>query len=77
MSDADPTPYVTPPLWGVASRGPFLHDGRASSLREAVAAHDGEARPAREAWSRDQAGQQDLTVFLLSLSRPAINGWVR
>jgi len=35
--------YRTPPLWGVGSTAPYLHDGRAATLAEAVLAHDGEA----------------------------------
>jgi CxxC motif-containing protein (DUF1111 family) len=68
-------PVVTPPLWGVASRGPFLHDGRASTLREAIADHDGEARASRDAWTKDDA-KKDLELFLLTLSRAPRMEWM-
>lgn len=36
--------WRTPPLWGVADSPPYLHDGRAETLTEAIAAHGGQAR---------------------------------
>jgi len=36
--------WRTPPLWGVADSAPYLHDGRAQTLVEAIAAHGGQAR---------------------------------
>jgi cytochrome c peroxidase len=36
--------WRTPPLWGVASSAPYLHDGRAATLLEAIALHGGEAK---------------------------------
>ena len=36
--------WRTPPLWGVADSAPYLHDGRAETLSEAIAAHGGEAK---------------------------------
>ena len=38
----------TAPLWGLRGRGPFLHDGRAATVTEAIEAHDGEALAARQ-----------------------------
>jgi CxxC motif-containing protein (DUF1111 family) len=37
----------TAPLWGARIRTSFLHDGRAKTLREAILAHDGQGRAAR------------------------------
>ncbi|MBE9081540.1 MULTISPECIES: di-heme oxidoredictase family protein [unclassified Tolypothrix] len=34
-----PPDFLTRPLWGVADTGPWLHDGRARSLQEAIAKH--------------------------------------
>jgi mono/diheme cytochrome c family protein len=62
--------FVTPPLWGLASRLTYLHDGRASTFEEAIRAHGGEAKAARDAWELDQIGRRDLTLFLLTLTRP-------
>lgn len=37
--------FRTPPLWGIASTGPpYLHDGRAMTVHDAIIAHGGEAR---------------------------------
>jgi CxxC motif-containing protein (DUF1111 family) len=46
----------------------FLHDGRASSIADAIQAHDGQGRRARDAFGRLSAGdRQDLLEFLGSL----------
>jgi CxxC motif-containing protein (DUF1111 family) len=34
--------WRTPPLWGVRDSAPYMHDGRADTLEEAIAAHGGE-----------------------------------
>ena len=36
--------WRTPPLWGFRDSAPYLHDGRAKNLEEAVALHGGEAK---------------------------------
>jgi CxxC motif-containing protein (DUF1111 family) len=66
---AGPADFRTPPLWGVAASGPpYLHDGRASDLAEAIAAHDGEARPTRLRWQLlPSADKAALISFLRSL----------
>jgi CxxC motif-containing protein (DUF1111 family) len=35
--------WRTPPLWGFRDSGPYLHDGRAQTLEQAVAMHGGQA----------------------------------
>jgi CxxC motif-containing protein (DUF1111 family) len=35
--------WRTPPLWGLADSAPYLHDGRAGTVVEAIALHGGEA----------------------------------
>ena len=39
--------FLTENLWGVGSTGPYLHDGRATTLAEAIALHGGEAASSR------------------------------
>src|SRR4030095_14519875 len=39
---AQPDEWRTPPLWGVADSGPYLHDGRAATLHEAIRLHAGQ-----------------------------------
>jgi CxxC motif-containing protein (DUF1111 family) len=48
---AAPNELRTPPLWGVAHTGPWLHDGSAATLQDAILAHDLEARAARDAFA--------------------------
>ncbi|MFO0983200.1 MAG: di-heme oxidoredictase family protein [Planctomycetota bacterium] len=68
---ADPgAPSVrTRPLWGVASTAPYMSDGSASSLQEAILKHDGEAAEARAAFeSAPTEDQRTLLAFLRSLA---------
>jgi len=41
--------FMTENLWGVGSTAPYMHDGRASTLTEAIHWHGGEAEPSRNA----------------------------
>ncbi|MBI3949415.1 MAG: hypothetical protein HY314_03060 [Acidobacteria bacterium] len=60
--------FMSAPLWGVSQTGPWLHDGRATTLKEAILAHGGEAQEARDSFANLPAGQQDEVVeFLKSL----------
>ncbi len=47
--------FRTAPLWGVGNTGPFLHDGRAKTLDEAIRMHGGEAGESAKRYA-------DLTV---------------
>jgi hypothetical protein len=40
--------WITKELWGVGSTAPYLHDGRATTLTEAILDHGGEAATAKE-----------------------------
>jgi CxxC motif-containing protein (DUF1111 family) len=57
--------FRTQPLWGLAAVGPYLHDGRASTLAEAIAWHGGEAQPARDAFRALPAAQQEALLAFL------------
>jgi CxxC motif-containing protein (DUF1111 family) len=58
----------TAPLWGVRVRTRFLHDGRATTLEEAIVAHDGQGHYARDAFGQlSPTAMQDLLAFLSSL----------
>lgn len=62
--------WLTRPLWGLADSAPYLHDGRAATVRDAIVAHGGEADAARLAFEHAPlAQQQALLVYLLSLAR--------
>jgi CxxC motif-containing protein (DUF1111 family) len=63
--------WRTPPLWGVADSGPYLHDGRAATLAQAIEAHDGEAaQSARRFKSLWDSDREKLMAFLGSLAAP-------
>jgi cytochrome c551/c552 len=68
--------FVTAALWGLDSRGPYLHDGRAATVPEAIEAHAGEAAAARQQYRALPGPEQsDLRIFLASLTRPpAVEG---
>ncbi len=57
--------YRTPPLWGVASTAPYLHDGRAETLAEAIALHDGEALAVRNAYTALSPAERDALIRFL------------
>jgi mono/diheme cytochrome c family protein len=60
--------WRTSPLWGLNARGRFLHDGRATSIKDAILAHDGEAAEATRAFRKlDRHEQAALFAFLLAL----------
>lgn len=63
--------WRTPPLWGVADSAPYLHDGRAATLLEAIAMHDGEAAGTRDRFlTLPLADRQALIAFLETLVAP-------
>jgi CxxC motif-containing protein (DUF1111 family) len=58
----------TAPLWGVRKLTTYLHDGRASSLDQAILAHDGQGKKARDRFAALSAGKKAwLFAFLNSL----------
>ena len=60
--------FRTPPLWGLGTTAPYLHDGRASTIEDAIAQHAGEATAARlEVVELSDADRDALLAFLRSL----------
>ncbi|GAA6167401.1 di-heme oxidoredictase family protein [Sessilibacter corallicola] len=60
--------FVTSQLWGVASTGPWLHDGRATTLTDAILLHGGEADASSTAFeSLSEYEQAEVIEFLKSL----------
>ena len=64
-----PTEFRTPPLWGLRDTAPYLHDGSAETVADAVLlGHFGEAAAARDAFQSAADGDRDAVVeFLLAL----------
>lgn len=62
------TEFRSQPLWGIAADGPFLHDGRADSLEQAILLHGGEAQVSRDAFAAFSDGERASVIeFLRSL----------
>ena len=62
--------FKAPSLRNIAVRAPYMHDGRAATIPEAILAHGGEAQKARDAFvALNEEAQKDLHVYLLSLTR--------
>ncbi len=65
--------WRTPPLWGVRDSAPYLHDGRARTIEEAIALHGGEgANSAKKFADLDYLERSHLLKFLKSLAAPGI-----
>ncbi len=68
-----PTPreWRTPPLWGYRDSGPYLHDGRAHNLEEAVALHEGQGKKsAHRFFALSSRARAQVEAFLKSLIAP-------
>ncbi|HYK41532.1 MAG TPA: di-heme oxidoredictase family protein [Thermoanaerobaculia bacterium] len=58
----------TAPLWGLRSITTLLHDGRATTVEQAILAHDGQGRKARDRFTRMTSMEKSqLLAFLGSL----------
>ncbi len=63
--------WRTPPLWGVQDSGPYLHDGRAATLTEAIVMHGGEAAPTTARFlALDYLVRRAILEFLATLRAP-------
>ncbi|HTT21944.1 MAG TPA: di-heme oxidoredictase family protein [Candidatus Sulfotelmatobacter sp.] len=62
------TEFLTRPLWGVGSTGPYGHDGRSMTLNDVILRHGGEALNSRNAFAAlPWYVQQSVIAFLNSL----------
>jgi CxxC motif-containing protein (DUF1111 family) len=63
--------WRTPPLWGVRDSAPYLHDGRAATLEQAIALHGGEgASSARKFFHLSETERLEVLMFLRALVAP-------
>jgi len=61
--------WRTPPLWGLQASAPYLHDGRAKTIEDAIAVHGGEATASAKAFFRLTSDhRQDVITFLKTLT---------
>jgi CxxC motif-containing protein (DUF1111 family) len=66
-----PDEWRTPPLWGVADSAPYLHDGRAASLEEAIKLHAGQGAGAAQRYARLSSDKRaQVIAFLRTLRAP-------
>ena len=62
-------------LWGLADSAPYLHDGRATTITDAILEHGGEAQTSRDQFAgMSEFDQENLLVFLKSLRTPSNPG---
>ncbi len=71
--DHEPKPeeWKTPALWGVADSAPYLHDGSAETLEDAIRRHKGDAKSVSKKY--EELSPEDRTAviaFLSSLKAP-------
>jgi len=63
--------FITARLWGIADTEPYLHDGRATTLHQAISLHGGEALGVRNNYmALPTAYKEALLAFLRSLRTP-------
>ncbi len=63
--------FITARLWGIADSGPYLHDGRALTLTDAILMHGGEAQDESDYFaSLPPDDQLRLIMFLRTLRTP-------
>jgi CxxC motif-containing protein (DUF1111 family) len=63
--------WRTPPLWGLRDSAPYLHDGRAATVADAVALHGGEGMAAAQAYKRlSEKEREQVELFLQTLAAP-------
>lgn len=62
------TQFLTRPLWGVGTTGPYGHDGRSNTLHDVILRHGGEAQASRDKYAGLKSNEQvALQTFLNSL----------
>ena len=67
--------WRTPPLWGFRDSGPYLHDGRAPDLEQAVALHGGQGAASARVFLTISPSQRSLIqTYLNSLVAPGSAG---
>jgi hypothetical protein len=70
-SDQQNSEFITAKLWGVADTAPYLHDGRALTLNEAILMHGGEAAKASGSYrGSGDTEKNNILRFLRTLRNP-------
>src|SRR5207237_2132841 len=68
QDDAKGTEMRTQPLWGVSQQTRLLHDGRVRTVADAILAHDGQGKRARDRFAAlSDSERRELPAFLDTL----------
>ncbi|TMB41106.1 MAG: thiol oxidoreductase, partial [Deltaproteobacteria bacterium] len=68
QGDAKGAEMRTQPLWGVSQQTRLLHDGRVRTIADAILAHDGQGKPARDRFAAlSDSERRALLAFLDTL----------
>lgn len=60
--------FLTRKLWGFANEGPYMHHGKFTTIRESIAAHNGEAAASQNAFNAlTEYGRDSVIEFLKTL----------
>ena len=63
--------FITARLWGLADTAPYIHDGRATTITEAIKWHGGEAEDEKQKFdSLSEEDKEELLGFLRTLHAP-------
>lgn len=75
VSSAENQTFTTARLWGVCDTEPYLHDGRAFTLNDAIVAHGGEAEGIKFTYQNVLSDYEKnlLLKFLCSLRTPRVS----
>jgi CxxC motif-containing protein (DUF1111 family) len=65
LGAAKPSEFRTEPLMGLGIRTAFLHDGRATTVTQAILAHDGQASAARQRFTQLPEEEREALVRYL------------
>lgn len=62
--------FLTRPLWGLSRSRPYMHDGRAPTIQDAIRFHAGEAQAEREAYDAlTEPERAAIRIYLTALTR--------
>ena len=68
QGDAAANELRTPPLWGLSESAPYLHDGSAATVQEAIRRHANQGAAAQQAFrGLPEVERRALYAFLSSL----------
>lgn len=71
LADISNREFTTARLWGIVDTAPYLHDGRATTLAQAIEMHGGDAEASRDAFlGLSDKRRAELVAFLESLRTP-------